>query len=133
MNATDEIHHKWESFKTSWAIMWRAFGKDAPMDAFRDDVWEQCQYIPTEAWDYIVQQVRDLDMPPRNWAKKLKALHFQWSESRIPYSAKKERSREVDGPIGRRIVQLCKQGMPAFDAAKRAVEESGQAAGCFRQ
>lgn len=132
MNQTEEIRHKWETFNQTWSVMWRAFGKDAPTGAYRDDVWEQCQYIPANAWDYIKERIRDMDTPPRNWAKKLKALHYQWHETNLPQASRKEQSGDCDGPIGRRINQLCRRGMPALQAMRQAVEEAGGAAGVPR-
>ncbi|BCS87348.1 hypothetical protein [Pseudodesulfovibrio sediminis] len=81
MTEAEQIKRKWDEFRRVWRLMWLAFGKDEPKQEFKEDVWEQCQYIPFEAWGYILVQVRGMDAPPRNWAKKLKALHFQWRES----------------------------------------------------
>lgn len=79
----------------------------------------QCQYIPLEAWDYILAQVRDMDTPPRNWAKKLKALHFQWKETQCGAADEvtPERTGE-EGPIGRKIRELIESN-PGMDPMVR--------------
>jgi len=131
LNETQRIMENWSAFAQAWPAMWLAFGQKAPgdRDALTLDVWSQCQHIPAGAWEYLLQRVRDMDSKPRNWAKTLKALHYQWTETLLPPEAKPERSRDCDGPIGRRITQLRNRGMSAMQAMQMAVQEEGKANG----
>lgn len=130
MTPADEIRVKWEKFSEVWPAMWRAFMREVPGKVMKEDVWTQCQHVPVPCWDYILAQFRDMDSPPRNWAKKIKALHCQWNESRgNRESGPARQDKDCDGPICRELGALTRQGMPGRDAWRLAVENVRQRAG----
>ncbi|NDV19237.1 hypothetical protein GO013_07365 [Pseudodesulfovibrio sp. JC047] len=127
MTESEIIMQKWNEFSRVWTLMWRAFGRETPKKTFKEDVWEQCQYIPFEAWDYILAQVRDMDAPPRNWAKKLKALHFQWKETQCgPADAAMPQRSGEEGPVCLKLRELMRIN-PGMDPMARMREANRQA------
>ncbi|XXJ19868.1 hypothetical protein ACR42D_10055 [Desulfovibrio caledoniensis] len=123
MNEAAEIKKRWDKFSEVWPAMWRAFVKDVPGKDFKDDVWRQCQYLPVEAWDYVLEQFRDMDKPPRNWAKAIKGIHATWKQRQgEDQESFAPRRYEGEGPLGREIRRQVELGYSGLRALKAAVE-----------
>lgn len=109
MQDSATIKRNYAEFSRVWPQMWLAFNKPLPSRDFTTDVWTQCQYIPAEAWGYMLDCVRDLDAMPRNWAKKLKALNYQWGETQGRVAEPEIEPRGAEGPIGLKMRELKNQ------------------------
>lgn len=121
MTEKERIDKLFGEFSRCWRLMWLAFGKTEPKGIHKGDVWEQCQYIPFECWSYILTNVRDMDTPPRNWAKKFKALHFQWKQTQCGSALDaepKNRTVASGDRIGQKLSSL-RERFPAMNIMER--------------
>jgi hypothetical protein len=76
----------------------------------------------------VLEQFRDMDKPPRNWAKAIKGIHATWKqrqgEDRESFEPKKRDAAE-ESFIGRRLVELRENhpDMPVMERLGLAVKQ----------
>jgi hypothetical protein len=119
MTEAEQTLRRWNEFQRAWKLMWIAFNREEPKKAVKEDVWEQCQFIPHDAWKYILDRVRDEDRPPANPAKKMKLFYYQWSQAQGEAQASfKPKQWGGEGPVGRKLRELI-ESQPHLDPVKR--------------
>jgi hypothetical protein len=123
--ASDEIHEKAEAFGIALSKIAFAHGRRPFSTEMKDDIWEQCQYIEAEAWEFICDRFRDLDAPPKNTAKAIKAFHYQWLESNPTHMtvSNNDKPEYKAGVIGPRILHHKRNGMGSVAALATACQE----------
>lgn len=126
MREVDRIHQKREAFSQALSKIVLCHHRRPFADDVVCYIWTECQYIDAEAWSYIADKFVDLDSPPRNTAKAMKAFHQMWQESSAygkRYAPEDAKPVYKEGVIGPRILHHKRNGMSGWNALAAACEE----------